>query len=125
VSRESRTVPADESSARVSAGAPCRRIKSGAERRLAERTDEGCQRGSNAAGRQGKGLLQDPDSGMEISLVRYPAGFTTAWHTRHCAHGIFVLGGTLVTRADSYSPGSFVWFAEGMLMEHGGTTMAR
>jgi quercetin dioxygenase-like cupin family protein len=68
---------------------------------------------------QKKGLLQDPDTGMEITLARYPAGFTTKWHTHNCAHGMYVLEGTLVTHAGSYGPGSFVWFPQGMLMEHG------
>ena len=66
-------------------------------------------------------LLQDPDTGMEIRLVRYPAGFTTPWHTHPCAHGMYVLEGTLVTHKGSYGPGAFVWFPEGMLMEHGAT----
>ena len=66
-------------------------------------------------------LLQDPDTGMEIRLVRSPAGFTTTWHTHPCAHGMYVLEGTLLTHAGSYAPGSFVWFPEGMLMEHGAT----
>ena len=66
-------------------------------------------------------LLEDPDTGMEITLTRYPAGFTTKWHTHHCAHGMYVLEGTLATHAGNYGPGSFVWFPEGMLMEHGAT----
>jgi len=66
-------------------------------------------------------LVQDPDTGMEVRLVRYPAGFTATWHTHPCAHGMFVLEGTLVTHAGNYGPGSFVWFPEGMLMEHGAT----
>jgi quercetin dioxygenase-like cupin family protein len=66
-------------------------------------------------------LLQDPDTGMEIRMVRYPAGFVTTWHTHPCAHGMFVLEGTLVTHAGSFGPGGFVWFPEGMLMEHGAT----
>ena len=66
-------------------------------------------------------LLQDPDTGMEIRLLRYPAGYTTTWHTHHCGHGIYVLEGTLVTHAGSYGPGGFVWFPEGMRMEHGAT----
>jgi len=66
-------------------------------------------------------LLQDPDTGMEIRLVRYPAGFVTTWHTHSCAHGMYVLEGTLLTHAGNYGPGSFVWFPEGTLMEHGAT----
>ena len=66
-------------------------------------------------------LLQDPDTGMEIRLLRYPAGVVIPWHTHPCAHGMYVLEGTLVTQAGSYGPGSFVWFPEGMAMHHGAT----
>ena len=66
-------------------------------------------------------LLQDPDTGMEIRLLRYPAGFTATWHTHPCAHGMYVLEGTLVTHDGEYGPGHFVWFPEGSLMVHGAT----
>jgi quercetin dioxygenase-like cupin family protein len=66
-----------------------------------------------------KMLVADPDTGMEVRVVRYPAGFTTTWHTHHCAHGLYVLEGTLVTHSGSYGPGSFIWFPEGFPMEHG------
>jgi quercetin dioxygenase-like cupin family protein len=66
-------------------------------------------------------LLQDADTGMEIRLLRYPAGFVATWHTHTCAHGMYVLEGTLVTHAGRFGPGGFVWFPEGTLMEHGAT----
>ena len=66
-------------------------------------------------------LLQDPDTGMEVRLVRYPAGFMTTWHTHPCAHGMYVLEGVLATHRGEFGPGSFVWFPEGMVMEHGAT----
>ena len=66
-------------------------------------------------------LLDDPDTGMEIRLLRYPAGFVTTWHTHPCAHGMYVLEGTLVTHVGNFGPGGFVWFPEGTLMEHGAT----
>jgi quercetin dioxygenase-like cupin family protein len=66
-------------------------------------------------------LLQDPDTGMEVRLLRYPAGFTTTWHTHKCAHGMYVLEGILVTHKGRFGPGGFVWFPEGMVMEHGAT----
>jgi quercetin dioxygenase-like cupin family protein len=66
-------------------------------------------------------LVQDPDTGVEVRVHRYPAGYTTPWHTHTCAHGMYVLEGTLVTHAGSYSAGSFVWFPQGMMMEHGAT----
>jgi quercetin dioxygenase-like cupin family protein len=68
-----------------------------------------------------KELVKDPDTGMEIRLTRYPAGFMNTWHTHPCAHGLYVLEGTLVTHTGSYGPGTFVWFPEGMAMEHGAT----
>lgn len=68
-----------------------------------------------------RNLVVDPDTGMEIKMVRYPAGFTNPLHTHHCAHGMYVLKGTLKTHEGSYGPGSFLWFPEGMAMEHGTT----
>jgi hypothetical protein len=34
---------------------------------------------------------------------------------------MYVLDGVLKTHAGHFGPGSFVWFPEGMLMEHGAT----
>jgi quercetin dioxygenase-like cupin family protein len=66
-----------------------------------------------------KNLFTDPETGIEIRLVRYPAGIINPLHTHPCAHGMYVLEGTLVTHAGQYGPGSFVWFPEGEAMEHG------
>ncbi len=71
-----------------------------------------------------KRFLEDPDTGVTVRMVRYPAGFMNAWHTHPCAHGMFVLDGTLVTHEGSFPPGTFLWFAEGMRMEHGATQTA-
>ncbi|MBM3812147.1 MAG: DUF4437 domain-containing protein [Acidimicrobiia bacterium] len=68
-----------------------------------------------------KNLITDPDTGMEVRLVRYPAGVINKLHTHPCAHGMYVLEGTLVTNQGNFGPGSFVWFPEGMQMEHGAT----
>ena len=68
-----------------------------------------------------KELHRDPDTGMEVRLVRYPAGFTNPLHTHPCAHGMYVLEGTLVTREGRFGPGHYVWFPEGNVMEHGAT----
>jgi len=64
-------------------------------------------------------LLQHPQAGVEVKLLRYPAGFTMSWHTHGVAHGMYVLEGSLVTHAGTYGPGSFVWFPKGMVMQHG------
>ena len=66
-----------------------------------------------------KNLFIDPETGMEVRLVRYPAGIINPLHTHPCAHGMYVLEGTLVTHAGTFGPGSFVWFPEGEAMEHG------
>src|SRR3954464_12637037 len=66
-----------------------------------------------------KELVPDPDTGMEVRLVRSPAGVINVSHTHPCAHGMYVLEGTLVTHAGRYGPGHFVWFPEGTVMEHG------
>ncbi len=68
-----------------------------------------------------KTLVEDVETGMAIRLVRYPAGVINPKHTHPCAHGMYVLEGTLVTNEGTYGPGSFVWFPEGMVMEHGAT----
>jgi len=68
-----------------------------------------------------KDLVEDAETGMEIRLVRYPAGIVNPSHTHPCAHGMYVLEGTLVTHEGEYGPGNFVWFPEGLLMEHGAT----
>ena len=71
-----------------------------------------------------KNLIEDPDTGMVIRMVRYPAGVINPLHTHPCAHGMYVLEGTLVTHSGNYGPGSFVWFPEGIEMEHGATAEA-
>ena len=68
-----------------------------------------------------KNLIEDPDTGMAVRLVRYPAGIINPLHTHPCAHGMYVLEGTLVTHEGEYGPGNFVWFPEGSVMEHGAT----
>jgi len=68
-----------------------------------------------------KRFMEDPETGVTVRLVKYLAGLTNAWHTHPCANGMFVLESTLVTHQGSFGPGNFVWFPEGMKMEHGAT----
>src|SRR4029078_3612159 len=56
-----------------------------------------------------KELFTDPETGVEIRLVRYPAGVINPEHTHPCGHGMYVLEGTLVTHTGRFGPGSFVW----------------
>jgi quercetin dioxygenase-like cupin family protein len=66
-----------------------------------------------------KELYTDPETGVLVRLVRYPAGVINPWHTHPCSHGMYVLEGKLVTHAGTFEPGMFVWFPEGEAMEHG------
>ena len=66
-------------------------------------------------------LMNDPETGMMILKMVYRAGFTNPWHSHSCAHGVYVLDGTLCTHQGRYPAGSFVWFPEGGIMEHGAT----
>ena len=49
-------------------------------------------------------LMDDPDTGMRVLKLIYRAGFTNPWHTHPCAHGIYVLDGTLTTHVGTYPP---------------------
>ena len=64
-------------------------------------------------------LVADSETGMRVLKVCYKAGFTNISHWHNCAHGMYVLDGVLVTSADNFGPGSFVWFPEGTTMFHG------
>jgi quercetin dioxygenase-like cupin family protein len=69
-------------------------------------------------------LRKDPRTGAEIRMIRYPKGVINPAHTHPCGHGIFVLEGTLKTHKGEYGPGSWVWFPQGEVMEHGATDEA-
>jgi len=68
-----------------------------------------------------KNFVEDPETGAEIRLVKYPAGVINTRHVHTCAHGMYVLEGTLITHAGSFGPGNFIWFPAGIEMEHGAT----
>jgi quercetin dioxygenase-like cupin family protein len=67
-------------------------------------------------------LFADPETGVMIALVRYPAGVLNPGHTHPCGHGMYVLEGQLITHRGVYGPGIFVWFPEGEVMEHGASS---
>jgi hypothetical protein len=63
-------------------------------------------------------LFKDPDTGMEVLLVRYPAGGSSSAHASLFPRDICPgrhPGDTL----GPLPPGAFVWFPEGLEMEHG------
>lgn len=66
-------------------------------------------------------LILDEDTGMTINLSIYPKGYYKVKHIHSCAHGIFVLSGTLKTDEGEFGPGTFVWYPAGTVMSHGAT----
>jgi quercetin dioxygenase-like cupin family protein len=66
-------------------------------------------------------LVDDAATGMSVLKMVYRAGFTNPWHSHPCAHGFYVLEGTLSTHRGQFPAGTFAWFPEGGVMEHGAT----
>ena len=66
-----------------------------------------------------KNLIEDAETGMEIRLVRYPAGvINPRTHSPVCPWDVCVRR-NLGHSFRKLWTGSFVWFPEGTTMEHG------
>jgi anti-sigma factor ChrR (cupin superfamily) len=68
-----------------------------------------------------KQYVEDKETGMIVKLSLYPAGVVIPLHKHSCAHGMYVIDGVLHTDDGDYGPGSFLWFPEGCIAEHGAT----
>ncbi|HVH54095.1 MAG TPA: cupin domain-containing protein [Actinomycetota bacterium] len=63
-------------------------------------------------------LYQDPESGAEHYLIRYPAGLKARVHRHTAAQTIVVLEGRLVVNDQVIGPGAFCHFPPGETMFH-------
>jgi quercetin dioxygenase-like cupin family protein len=63
-------------------------------------------------------LYQDPASGAEHYLIRYPAGLITRTHRHTAAHTIVVLEGRLEVNGQLVGPGAYCHFPAGEVMRH-------
>jgi quercetin dioxygenase-like cupin family protein len=63
-------------------------------------------------------LHQDPGSGAEHYLIRYPAGLRTRLHRHTAAHTIVVLDGRLEVNNQVVGPGAYCHFPPGETMRH-------
>jgi quercetin dioxygenase-like cupin family protein len=63
-------------------------------------------------------LYEDPDTGAEHYLIRYPAGLRAEPHRHTAAHTIVVLEGHLLANGTVVGPGSYVHFPAGAVMHH-------
>jgi quercetin dioxygenase-like cupin family protein len=64
-------------------------------------------------------LHQDPESGAEHYLVRYPPGLVAQWHRHTAAHTIVVLDGMLEANGQIVGAGAYCHFPAGEPMHHG------
>lgn len=63
-------------------------------------------------------LYQDPDSGAEHYLIRYPPGLRARPHRHTAAHTIVVLEGRLEVNDQVIGPGAYCHFPAGETMRH-------
>ncbi len=61
---------------------------------------------------------EDPASGAEHDLIRYPAGLTTPAHRHTAAHTIVILEGWLEVNDKVIGPGAYCHFPAGEAMRH-------
>ena len=66
-------------------------------------------------------LFEDPVSGDEHYLVRYPIGLKGLVHRHTAAHTIVVLEGQLVVNGQVIGPGAYAHFPAGEPMRHQAT----
>jgi quercetin dioxygenase-like cupin family protein len=63
-------------------------------------------------------LYQDPVSGAEHYLIRYPAGLQAQRHAHTASHTIIVLAGRLSANQQMLGPLSYCHFPAGTVMHH-------
>jgi quercetin dioxygenase-like cupin family protein len=63
-------------------------------------------------------LYEDPQSGAEHYLIRYPAGLKAQFHRHTAAHTIFVIEGRLAVNDQVVGPGAYCHFPPGETMFH-------
>jgi quercetin dioxygenase-like cupin family protein len=66
-------------------------------------------------------LFEDPESGQEHYLVRYPPGLRGRVHRHTYAHTIIVLDGRLEANGHVIGPGAYAHFPAGEAMRHQAT----
>lgn len=63
-------------------------------------------------------LYEDPESGAEHYLIRYPAGLNARRHRHTAAHTIVILEGRLVVNNKVLGPSAYCHFPAGEAMFH-------
>ncbi len=63
-------------------------------------------------------LFEDPRTGVEHDLVRYPAGMKGRWHRHTAGHAILVLDGHMHVNDQVLGPGAYCYLPSGRPMWH-------
>ena len=63
-------------------------------------------------------LYQDPESGEEHYLARYPRGLKARWHRHSAAHTMIILEGQMEANGRVVGPLSYCHFPGGQPMHH-------
>jgi hypothetical protein len=68
-----------------------------------------------------KRFLKDPETGVNVRLVKYPAGFTNSWHTHPCAMACSCRMSPLSPIKATSNAAILLSFLKRMTMEHAAT----
>lgn len=63
-------------------------------------------------------LYENPETGVEHYLIRYPVGLRTQLHRHTAAHTMVVLEGRLEVNGQVIGPGAYAHFPAGEVMRH-------
>lgn len=63
-------------------------------------------------------LFEDPRTGVEHDLVRYPAGMKARWHRHTAGHAILLLEGHMHVNDRTLGPGDYCYLPPGEPMWH-------
>ncbi len=66
-----------------------------------------------------KAMVTEPKTGMIVNVSYYPRGYKMGWHKHHCAHGMYIIEGSMQTNLGIVKKGEFVWFPAEVEMDHG------
>jgi len=70
-----------------------------------------------------KAMVAEPKTGMIVNVSHYPKGYSMGKHKHHCAHGMYIIEGSMQTNLGIVNKGEFVWFPSDVEMNHGATAL--
>ena len=70
-----------------------------------------------------KAMVAEPKTGMIVNVSHYPKGHSMGKHKHHCAHGMYIIEGSMQTNLGIVNKGEFVWFPSDVEMNHGATAL--